>query len=1276
MALANRIAKPKAATPKPEAKSAAARAAPRQALPFGAMLQTKLALGPVNDVFERQADSAASHVVANRPGMPILSSVPMGAGMAQRACAACDEQQKSKPIQRKCACGAGADAPCSCNKEEEHPELQIDRASKGPQDGSSGAIGAVQSVVSGAGKPLSKPVRQDMEKGFGRSFSHVRIHDTPRAAASAEGIGAHAYTVGNNIAFNRGQYQPSTDNGRFLLAHELAHTVQQAGAPRAENTRISQPGDRHETQANRAASAVTSGAPMPALSPGGAVVARYSFDEFLDDAGSVGSAIADVPGDILDVGSDVVDVVAGVASGVKDAIYGIANAIGSAVSWDGTTAVIDIPEFNPCPEIDFQMQLSDLGLDPTLYFPVVAGALGIGIVEVVGVLGAEVNLDPGFGFQLAGCNFGPGQIRIDALSFSPSVSVAGQLSVKGSSMFSLGGDIGVSGDLFAIIAWPDPPFVIMVPLVGLSLGGTYQLMAQIGGEISGKTSANLGLGGVSAANLLSGDIGVGLDMSYGLYGSLSVLGADMCRVGWPLDTHHWDAAASFDLATMISVGSSGIGFSFDLSARAMETNPLEDLGFAFDESRLEDDCPICDFLTDNGLMPGQNNINWANPAYQAKLPRLGGPKRNVMQRDPGITSTAKCRGTCGVDCPEGTCDEPRNLIMCTKRGEGHVWHTYENYATCGTHQGCKDHDACYDAAAEMPIWGFGGYMVGPMYRVCDLEALCGYSFQQAVTWAGGGGPYQEPRLRYADKRVEEPGCLGPCPRAEENEEGETVQQTCIPDKTIWEGIDNSWELFNGQLGRGRVYQGFTPLPYIGGVHYGVDAEARGQAVADATLGPLDMVGVCLIYDPATQVYTGHASMVLGVDGGIAASITGELSGFLSDVLCLMKEVEIVGSMTFGATIGFPTSLTFAIDLFCHKGKLQILPTASIETCIDIMGELTAALDFYLFGFHALHKDWPLFEQELQKCWTISYSFDPFIVGEAPNFNIVSQAFDIFGSIMELFGDVQPNERKRRPPTDPLEGRRTWFPCLDGDDDDDDDGTDDGGPVTCSTKATGAQGIRLHPHELEPTQGPTTTISIPGPGGLSDTVASWMEAKYLAYPHRNGEKTNRTVQKFIYHHRGMPMRGCFENENGKKGAGHKEDQVFVKGHLLNNKLGGLATNDNLYPITQKANRIHESSVEKGVKDRVNRADGDLMYYKVTVAAASGPTEITNPTTGVGAGFYKMDATFHCEVADYQYCDNDTVRRNPVVTTDIRESFVFNTGDQAFDERVKPPYCQRP
>jgi hypothetical protein len=66
-----------------------------------------------------------------------------------------------------------------------------------------------------------------MESRFGRDFSAVRVHDNAQADALAQGVNARAFTLGQDLFFARSQYQPETMQGRHLIAHELAHVVQQ-----------------------------------------------------------------------------------------------------------------------------------------------------------------------------------------------------------------------------------------------------------------------------------------------------------------------------------------------------------------------------------------------------------------------------------------------------------------------------------------------------------------------------------------------------------------------------------------------------------------------------------------------------------------------------------------------------------------------------------------------------------------------------------------------------------------------------------------------------------------------------------------------------------------------------------------------------------------------------------------------------------------------------------------------------------------------------------------
>ena len=81
----------------------------------------------------------------------------------------------------------------------------------------------------GGGQPMPEALRSQMESGFGTDFSGVRLHTDSRSADLSQGIQAKAFTYGNDIYFNRGQYSPDTAAGQHLIAHELTHVVQQSG---------------------------------------------------------------------------------------------------------------------------------------------------------------------------------------------------------------------------------------------------------------------------------------------------------------------------------------------------------------------------------------------------------------------------------------------------------------------------------------------------------------------------------------------------------------------------------------------------------------------------------------------------------------------------------------------------------------------------------------------------------------------------------------------------------------------------------------------------------------------------------------------------------------------------------------------------------------------------------------------------------------------------------------------------------------------------------------
>jgi hypothetical protein len=121
-----------------------------------------------------------------------------------------------------------------------------------------GSHASVTGVLSGQSSVLDAGVRMDMEQRFGFDFSRVRVHNDALAGRSAHSLGAQAYTVGSRLVFAQGRYAPESSQGRRLLAHELAHVVQQEGAdPRSvSRLQIMAPQDPSEAEADSVADRV------------------------------------------------------------------------------------------------------------------------------------------------------------------------------------------------------------------------------------------------------------------------------------------------------------------------------------------------------------------------------------------------------------------------------------------------------------------------------------------------------------------------------------------------------------------------------------------------------------------------------------------------------------------------------------------------------------------------------------------------------------------------------------------------------------------------------------------------------------------------------------------------------------------------------------------------------------------------------------------------------------------------------------------------------------
>lgn len=128
---------------------------------------------------------------------------------------------------------------------------------------------------------------------------------------------------------------------------------------------------------------------------------------------------------------------------------------------------------------------------------------------------------------------------------------------------------------------------------------------------------------------------------------------------------------------------------------------------AFGESSLT--CPI-----GNAADPTESNVD---------APYL---------RDPSITSNALCRGACGEDCPSDRCRSVDDVRIPRVDDLGDQYFcVYKNVIACPTHQGCRDHDACFDRAAEAGEES----IYGPLHRDCNYECIRNWTIAECVGWS-------------------------------------------------------------------------------------------------------------------------------------------------------------------------------------------------------------------------------------------------------------------------------------------------------------------------------------------------------------------------------------------------------------------------------------------------------------------------------------------------------------------------------------------------------------
>ena len=204
--------KPPAAKPMPAMLGLQRQVGNRAVVGLLASAQAKLEVGSVDDPLEAEADQVADAVVrAMRSATPSSSASPAG-GSSQAGVDEHDQARRTiaRMVQRR---SAGAVV--------------------GPEGGEVDSdVESALSSARGSGRAMPDGVRRQMEDATGVDFGSVRLHDGPQSRSLNERLGATAFTVGSDIFFRSGIPDTKSSDGQHLLAHELAHTVQQGASRR------------------------------------------------------------------------------------------------------------------------------------------------------------------------------------------------------------------------------------------------------------------------------------------------------------------------------------------------------------------------------------------------------------------------------------------------------------------------------------------------------------------------------------------------------------------------------------------------------------------------------------------------------------------------------------------------------------------------------------------------------------------------------------------------------------------------------------------------------------------------------------------------------------------------------------------------------------------------------------------------------------------------------------------------------------------------------------
>jgi len=200
-----------------------ARTAPLPAVPAASVSPAASWRRPVLPVLPARPDAIPSH--AQESSHPVAPISQLAVSPADHPLEAEADRMAARVSNNGMAMGTGTGTEAATPSPRRQAAGQLGVRGSGLHE----APATVQQAFSSPGKPLDSATRAYMEPRFGTNLAGVRVHTGTDSAAAARAVDAYAYTVGQDIFFGAGRYNPQSKEGRRLLAHELTHTVQQSG---------------------------------------------------------------------------------------------------------------------------------------------------------------------------------------------------------------------------------------------------------------------------------------------------------------------------------------------------------------------------------------------------------------------------------------------------------------------------------------------------------------------------------------------------------------------------------------------------------------------------------------------------------------------------------------------------------------------------------------------------------------------------------------------------------------------------------------------------------------------------------------------------------------------------------------------------------------------------------------------------------------------------------------------------------------------------------------